>query len=167
MVSFHEVMYKYRLSKSDNLHVLSLADSIVFIVDIITVLFVDAPKNVKDNQAIIHDGQQSIYPKDLRGTKIYSIETGTKATHKELGEISKGYTTLKPASEFDSWDGKKWVLDVNKQHQYEVNQASVKKINLLLKQLRKSVICKMPLILRLPVIKKRNYSPNGKNIVRY
>lgn len=93
--------------------------------------YLDAPKNVKDNQAIIHDGQQWTYPKDLRGTKIYSTETSAEMTMQEVGEIPDGYTTLKPASEFDSWDGKKWQLDKNKQHQYEVNQASVKKNQLL------------------------------------
>ena len=93
--------------------------------------YLDAPKNVKDNQAIIHNGQQWTYPKDLRGTKIYSIETGSETTIQEVGEIPDGYTTLKPASEFDSWDGKKWQLDKNKQHQYEVNQASTKKNQLL------------------------------------
>ena len=93
--------------------------------------YLESPKSVKDNQAIIHDGQQWTYPTDLRGTKIYSIETGTETTLQELGEIPDGYTTLKPASEFDSWDGKKWQLDKNKQHQYEVNQASTKKNQLL------------------------------------
>ena len=46
---FHEVMYKYRLSKSDSLHVLSLAVSIVFIVNIITVLFVACNENTVKN----------------------------------------------------------------------------------------------------------------------
>ena len=89
--------------------------------------YLDAPKNVKDNQAIIHNGQQWTYPKDLRGTIIYSTETGVETTMQEVGEIPEGYTTSKPTSEFDSWDGKKWQLDVSKQHQYEVNQASAKK----------------------------------------
>ena len=89
--------------------------------------YLDAPKNVKDNQAIIHNGQQWTYPKDLRGTIIYSTETGAETTMQEVGEIPEGYTTSKPTSEFDSWDGKKWQLDVSKQHQYEVNQASAKK----------------------------------------
>ena len=89
--------------------------------------YLDAPKSVKDNQAIIHNGQQWTYPKDLRGTIIYSTETGVETTMQEVGEIPEGYTTSKPTSEFDSWDGKKWQLDVSKQHQYEVNQASAKK----------------------------------------
>ena len=89
--------------------------------------YLDAPKSVTDNQAIIHNGQQWIYPKDLRGTKIYSIETGGETILQEVGEIPDGFTELKPASEFDSWDGKKWQFDKNKQHQYEVNQALTKK----------------------------------------
>ncbi len=39
-----------------------------------------------------------------------------------MGEIPDGFTELKPTSEFDSWDGKKWQFDKNKQHKYEVNQ---------------------------------------------
>ena len=89
--------------------------------------YLEAPQSVKDNQAIIHDGQQWIYPKDLRGTKIYSIETGGETILQEVGEIPDGFTELKPTSEFDSWDGKKWQFDKNKQHQYEVNQALTKK----------------------------------------
>ena len=93
--------------------------------------YLEAPQSVKENQAIIHDGQQWIYPKDLRGTKIYSIETGGETILQEVGEIPDGFTELKPTSEFDSWDGKKWQFDKNKQHQYEVNQASIKKNQLL------------------------------------
>ena len=93
--------------------------------------YLESPKSVKDNQAIIHDGQQWTYPTDLRGTKIYSIETGAETTHQKLGEIPDGYTDLKPASEFDSWDGEKWQFDKNKQLQYEINQASTKKNQLL------------------------------------
>ena len=93
--------------------------------------YLEAPQSVKNNQAIIHDGQQWTYPKDLRGTKIYSIETGRETILQEVGEIPDGFTELKPTSEFDSWDGKKWQFDKNKQHQYEVNQASIKKNQLL------------------------------------
>ena len=93
--------------------------------------YLEAPQSVKDNQAIIHNGQQWTYPKDLRGTKIYSIETGGETILQEVGEIPDGFTELKPTSEFDSWDGEKWQFDKNKQHQYEVNQASIKKNQLL------------------------------------
>lgn len=93
--------------------------------------YIDAPKNVKDNQAIIHNGQQWTYPRDLRGTKIYSIKTGAETTMQEVGDIPEGYTILKPNSQFDSWDGEKWVLDAEKQHQYEINRALSKKYQLI------------------------------------
>ena len=93
--------------------------------------YLEAPKNVQDNQAICHNGQQWIYPKDLRGTTIYSTETGTETTMQEVGDIPEGYTTLKPGSEFDKWDGKKWQLDKNKQHQSQVNQATTQKNQLI------------------------------------
>jgi len=38
---------------------------------------------------------------------------------------------LKPASEFDSWDGEQWVLDTEKQHQYDINVATSQKKQLL------------------------------------
>ena len=93
--------------------------------------YLEAPKNVQDNQAIIHNGQQWTYPKDLRGTTIYSTETGAETTMQEVGDIPEGYTTLKPSSEFDKWDGKKWQLDKNKQHQSQVNQATTEKNQLI------------------------------------
>ena len=93
--------------------------------------YLDAPKSVKDNQAIIHDGQQWTYPKDLRGTIIYSTETGAEITMQEVGEIPDGYTALKPTSEFDSWNGEKWVLDTEKQHQYNIDVATSRKKQLL------------------------------------
>ena len=93
--------------------------------------YLDAPKSVKDNQAIIHNGQQWTYPKDLRGTIIYSTETGAETTMQEVGEIPDGYTALKPTSEFDSWNGEKWVLDTEKQHQHDVDIATSQKKQLL------------------------------------
>ena len=93
--------------------------------------YLEAPKNVQDNQAIIHNGQQWTYPKDLRGTTIYSTETGAETTMQEVGDIPEGYTILKPTSQFDSWDGGKWVLDAKKQHQHDIDVATAKKQQLL------------------------------------
>ena len=95
--------------------------------------YLEAPKNVQDNQAIIHNGQQWTYPKDLRGTTIYSTETGAEMTMQEVGEIPEGYTTLQPSSEFDIWDGEKWVLDTEKQHQNDIDEATSQKKQLLSK----------------------------------
>ena len=95
--------------------------------------YLEVPKNVQDNQAIIHNGQQWTYPTDLRGTKIYSTETGAETTMQEVGDIPEGYTTLQPSSEFDIWDGEKWVLDTEKQHQNDIDETTSQKKQLLSK----------------------------------
>ncbi|KES17299.1 Caudovirales tail fiber assembly protein, partial [Gilliamella apicola SCGC AB-598-I20] len=93
--------------------------------------YLDAPKQVKDGKGIIREGDKWTYPADHRGKKIYSIENGTESTVTEIGDIPNDYTLLKPSSEFDSWDGEKWVLDENKQHQHYVAVAAAQKKQLL------------------------------------
>ena len=93
--------------------------------------YLDAPKSVKDNQAIIRNGQKWTYPKDFRGQKVYSITTGAEITVNQIGDIPDNYTLLSPNSEFDSWDGEKWVLDTEKQHQHDVDIATSQKKQLL------------------------------------
>ena len=93
--------------------------------------YLEAPQSVKDNQAIIHDGQHWTYPSDYRGQTVYSIYTGEKLTITNVGDVPPDYTLLEPTSEFDSWDGEKWVLDTEKQHRYHVNLATKQKKLLL------------------------------------
>lgn len=93
--------------------------------------YLDAPKLVKDGTAIVRVGDKWTYPADHRGKKIYSTETGAESTVTEIGDIPADYTLLKPSSEFDSWDGEKWVLDENKQHQHYVAVATAQKKQLL------------------------------------
>ena len=83
----------------------------------------DAPNDVDNEHAIVRAGNKWTYPADFRGQKIYSTETGIESTITNIGEIPDGFTLLKPTSDFDSWNGKKWVLDENKQHQYDVTTA--------------------------------------------
>lgn len=93
--------------------------------------YLDAPKPVKDGKAIIRDGDKWVYPADHRGKKIYSTATGAESTVTEIGDIPNDYTLLKPSSEFDCWDGEKWGLDENKQHQHYVAVATAQKKQLL------------------------------------
>ena len=93
--------------------------------------YLDAPHDVNENRAIIHNGQQWTYPADFRGQLIYSTETGEKTTVTFVGEIPPDYTLLEPTSEFDSWDGEKWVLDTDKQQQHYINIATAQKKQLL------------------------------------
>jgi hypothetical protein len=93
--------------------------------------YLDAPKSVDDEYAIVRVGDKWTYPADHRGKKIYSTTTGVESTVTEIGDIPTDYTLLKPNSEFDSWNGKAWILDENKQHQHYVNVATAQKKQLL------------------------------------
>ena len=93
--------------------------------------YLDTPKSVDDDRAIVRQDDKWTYPTDYRGKTIYSTETGAESTVKNIGDIPAGFTLLKPNSEFDSWNGKKWVLDKDKQHQYEIAIAQSQKSQLL------------------------------------
>lgn len=93
--------------------------------------YLDAPKPVGDGQAIVRVGDSWTYPTDYRGKTIYSTETGTESTITQIGDIPDGFTLLKPNSNFDSWSGKKWVLDETKQHLHNVDVATTQKKQLL------------------------------------
>lgn len=93
--------------------------------------YLDAPNSVDDNRAIIHNGQNWTYPTDYRGQVVYIIATGEKHILNKLGDIPPDYTLLEPTSEFDSWDGEKWVLDTEKQRQHYINIAIAQKKQLL------------------------------------
>lgn len=91
----------------------------------------DAPDSVDDEHAIVRIGDKWTYPADHRGKKIYSTETCAESIVTEIGDIPDNHTLLKPSSEFDSWDGEKWVLDTEKQHQHDINVATSQKKHLL------------------------------------
>ncbi|MDF7667461.1 tail fiber assembly protein [Orbaceae bacterium ESL0727] len=93
--------------------------------------YLDAPKAVDDGKAIVRDGKKWIYLNDYRGQTIYSTETGKESTQNNIGDIPANYTLLAPTSEFDSWDGEKWLLDTAKQHQHEVDIAAQQKNELI------------------------------------
>ena len=91
----------------------------------------DAPKQVEDDHAIVRQCDKWIYPVDHRGKKIYSIANGAESTVTEIGDIPNGFTLLQPTSEFDSWNGKKWVLDKEKRHQHDITVAQSQQSQLL------------------------------------
>ncbi|MWP61035.1 tail fiber assembly protein [Gilliamella sp. Pas-s25] len=91
----------------------------------------DAPNDVGEEYAIVRKGDKWTYLADHRGKSIYSTKTGEELTMTIIGDIPDGFTLLKPTSEFDSWNGKKWVLDKEKQHQHYVAVATAQKKQLL------------------------------------
>lgn len=93
--------------------------------------YLDTPKQVDDDHAIVRQDDGWTYPIDHRGKAIYSTETGAESTVTTIGDIPDGFTLLKPTSEFDSWNGKKWVLDKEKHHQHDVLVAQSQKSQLI------------------------------------
>ena len=91
----------------------------------------DAPAPVDENCAIVRVKNNWTYPTDNRGQIVYIIATGEKHIFNKLGDIPPDYTLLSPTSQFDSWDGEKWVLDTEKQHRYHVNLVTKQKKLLL------------------------------------
>lgn len=91
----------------------------------------DAPNQAPEGKAIIRQGEQWVHVNDYRGQKIYLKETGLESVMREIGDIPDNYTLLKPGSEFDIWNGEKWVFDTEKQHQYYVKLAKEEKAELI------------------------------------
>ncbi|MCW2485708.1 tail fiber assembly protein [Candidatus Symbiopectobacterium sp. NZEC127] len=57
------------------------------------------------------DGKSWAFSPDYRGQTVYNTETRQEQTVTQFGDLPDNVTLLKPESDFDVWDGKKWVLD--------------------------------------------------------
>ncbi|WP_440865493.1 tail fiber assembly protein [Symbiopectobacterium purcellii] len=57
------------------------------------------------------DGKSWEFSPDYRGQTVYSTETRQEMIVSQFGELPDNLTLLKPQTEFDVWNGKKWVLD--------------------------------------------------------
>lgn len=61
---------------------------------------------------------------DYRGYTVYNTADKTPKVITAFGDIPTGYTLLAPATEFDEWDGSKWVLNENKKLQVTIDEAN-------------------------------------------
>ena len=90
-----------------------------------------APLVVKaNNVAIFREGNWQAIA-DHRGEKVYAITDGAEIEVTEPGDYPAGTTTLKPATEFDKWDGIKWVTDIDAQHQSRLSSFARQKAALI------------------------------------
>ena len=80
--------------------------------------------------AVFHEGDWQLIS-DHRGETVYAIANGAEIKVTEPGDYPGGTTTLKPATEFDKWDGEKWVTDTEKLHAAQVESAERKRASLL------------------------------------
>ncbi|WP_440863100.1 tail fiber assembly protein [Symbiopectobacterium purcellii] len=69
------------------------------------------------------DGKSWEFLPDYRGQTVYSTETRQEQTVTQFGELPDNVTLLKPQTEFDVWNGKKWVTDTQAQQAAESHAA--------------------------------------------
>ncbi|QZN96419.1 tail fiber assembly protein [Symbiopectobacterium purcellii] len=65
------------------------------------------------------DGKLWEFSPDHRGQTVYGTETRQEQTVTQFGELPDNVTLLKPETEFDEWNGKKWVTDTKAQQAAE------------------------------------------------
>jgi len=87
--------------------------------------FADKPTLPKAGLALVRstDGSAWETPPDYRGTVVYNTTTGTQQTVATIGDLPADVTTLSPSTSYDKWNGKKWITDVETQHQAAVKAA--------------------------------------------
>ncbi|KER05027.1 tail fiber assembly protein [Photorhabdus temperata] len=88
--------------------------------------YLDAPDLPDgDNMAVrrSEDGSHWEIVPDHRGKIAYDTQTGAQQEVIELDELPETLTFKQPATEFDKWDGEKWVTDVEAQKASQINQA--------------------------------------------
>ncbi|MDN0805718.1 tail fiber assembly protein [Escherichia coli] len=94
---------------------------------------IDAPGESKTGFAICRTADLSSweYITDHRGQTVYSIETMQQVEVTALGDFPAGTTPNAPASQYDKWDGDKWVTDSAAKHQGDIDDAEQHRQTLL------------------------------------
>lgn len=64
---------------------------------------------------------------DNRGVTVYSTADRATTVVNYIGEIRSGFTTVAPSTQYDKWDGSKWVKDAVAEHAVNVADAEQKK----------------------------------------
>lgn len=96
--------------------------------------YLDAPKlPTKPDIAIIRseDGKSWFHIADNRGKTAYNTENRQPVEIDFIGDLPDTLTLLEPQTEFDKWNGKKWVTDTEAQKAMLVSQAESEKLQRL------------------------------------
>ncbi|MGW1371696.1 tail fiber assembly protein [Providencia hangzhouensis] len=105
-------------------------ESIYFDVSVSAGAYIDAPElPTKSGFAVVRseDGSKWEIVTDNRGKTAYSTETRQPMDVDFIGELPSNLTLLVPKTEFDVWNGKKWVTDTDAQKAMLVEQAEQEK----------------------------------------
>ncbi|MDH2306471.1 MULTISPECIES: tail fiber assembly protein [Providencia] len=105
-------------------------ENIYFDVSVSAGAYIDAPElPTKTGFAVVRseDGSKWEIVTDNRGKTAYSTETRQPMEVDFIGELPSNLTLLVPKTEFDVWNGKKWVTDIDAQKAMLVEQAEQEK----------------------------------------
>ncbi|NDK99359.1 tail fiber assembly protein [Photorhabdus bodei] len=67
---------------------------------------------------------------DYRGKIAYDTQTGEQKEIIKPGELSETLTFKQPSTDFDKWDGEKWVTDIEAQKNSRIEQAEQQRVTL-------------------------------------
>ena len=79
----------------------------------------------------VFTGGAWIQQEDHRCTVVYSTVNGIGSVVDYIGEIKSGFTQLMPVTQFDKWDGEKWVTDTEAQNSAAVDAAEAQRQSLI------------------------------------
>lgn len=105
-------------------------ESVYFDVSVSAGAYIDAPElPTKAGLAVVRseDGSKWEIVTDNRGKTAYSTETRQPIKIDFIGDLPDTLTLLEPKTEFDMWNGKKWVTDIEAQKVALVAQAEQEK----------------------------------------
>ncbi|WP_433586861.1 tail fiber assembly protein [Providencia alcalifaciens] len=92
--------------------------------------YLDKPEiPTKSDIAIVRsdDEKSWLHVADHRGKTAYKIESRQPIIIDFIGDLPDELTLLEPKTEFDVWNGKKWVVDANAQKEFFISQAEYEK----------------------------------------
>ncbi|MEY0055339.1 tail fiber assembly protein [Providencia rettgeri] len=109
-------------------------DNVPFGGSVVADAYLDKPEiPTKSGVAIIRseDEQLWVHVADHRGKTAYRTENRQPIPIDFIGELTSDLTLLAPKTEFDKWNGKKWVTDTEAQKAALVAQAEQEKVQRL------------------------------------
>lgn len=109
-------------------------ENIYFDVSVSAGAYIDAPElPTKAGFAVVRseDGSKWEIVTDNRGKTAYSTETRQPIEIDFIGDLPDTLTLLEPKTEFDKWNGKKWVTDTEAQKAVFVAQGEQEKLQRL------------------------------------
>lgn len=87
---------------------------------------IDPGVDVAGKVSVFESGKW-ILKEDHRGEVVYSTTDGMPCVVDFIGIIDEGYTSTAPFTQYDKWDGEKWVTDVTAEHEANVAAATAEK----------------------------------------